>query len=47
MDEKQEPKNCQDIIEEYLVSNGYDGLHNPDAGDTGCSCTLDELCPCG
>ena len=31
-----------EIVREYLVSHGYDGL----AGDN-CGCTVDDLMPCG
>lgn len=32
------------ILREWLVSNGYQGLVNPDAG---CGCDADDLNPCG
>ena len=32
------------IVEEYLKSNGFDGLCNCDVP---CGCLLDNLCPCG
>jgi hypothetical protein len=31
-----------EIVQEYLKSNGYDGLYNED-----CGCKIDDLCPCG
>lgn len=34
-----------DIIREYLISHGYDGLYHCN-GD-GCGCLLDDLVPCG
>jgi hypothetical protein len=33
----------REIIKEYLVSNGYDGLFNPKL----CACGIDDLYPCG
>jgi hypothetical protein len=35
-------KSVRDIVREYLVANGYDGL----AGDE-CGCDLDDLMTCG
>ena len=32
------------MIKEYLIKNGYDGLYN---GDWGCGCTINDLAPCG
>jgi len=34
--------NCKEIIKEYLVQNGFDGLHN----EAECGCELDDLIPC-
>lgn len=31
------------ILKQYLIDNGYDGLHTP--GE--CACKLDDLWPCG
>jgi hypothetical protein len=36
--------NCLKIIEEYLNSNGFDGLFN---ADTCCGCERSELVTCG
>lgn len=33
---------CRDIVKEYLVANGYDGLYCDE-----CSCLPDDLFPCG
>jgi hypothetical protein len=35
--------NCEEIIEEYLIRNGFDGLFN-EAGQ--CACKLNDLFPC-
>jgi hypothetical protein len=35
--------NCKDIIKEYLIKNGYDGLYN----ENECGCFLKDLMPCG
>lgn len=32
-----------DIIKEFLIKEGYDGLFYP--GE--CACKIDDLCPCG
>jgi hypothetical protein len=37
------PKTIADIVKEYLVQNGYDGLCN-DAGE--CGCLVEDLFPC-
>lgn len=37
-------KTCQKIIEEYLITNEYDGLYHPDEE---CGCLLNDLAPCG
>lgn len=34
--------NAASIIREYLVKNGFDGLHNGGI----CGCDLDDLIPC-
>ena len=34
---------CQIIIKNFLINNGYDGLYSPDYG---CSCFVDELFTC-
>lgn len=34
----------KEIIENFLVANGYDGLYNEDVD---CACKLDDLMPCG
>jgi hypothetical protein len=34
--------NCKEIIEKYLIENGYHGLQNSDL----CSCVVDDLQPC-
>ena len=34
-------KNVYEIVKEYLVENGYDGLVTD-----GCGCSLDDLAPC-
>jgi len=31
-----------DIVKQYLIANGYDGLYNED-----CGCVVDDLIPCG
>lgn len=36
--------NVEQIVREYLVANGYDGLAN-DNGE--CGCDLEDLMPCG
>ena len=36
-------KDVFDIIKEYLIKNGYDGLATSD----GCSCTIEQLPECG
>jgi hypothetical protein len=33
--------NVKEIVKEYLLNNGYDGLCNDD-----CGCCLDDLMPC-
>ena len=33
-----------EILSEYLVKNGYDGLYND---DTSCGCDLSDFCYCG
>ena len=33
----------RDIVKEYLIANGYDGLYDP-LGD--CGCIIDDLFPC-
>ena len=35
--------NVLEIIKEYLVQNGYDGLYNT-AGE--CACLIEDLAPC-
>jgi hypothetical protein len=37
-----EPSDVKEIIEEWLDSMGYDGLHNDE-----CGCLLGDLMPCG
>lgn len=32
----------RDIVREYLKTNGYDGLYNPET----CACEVDALMPC-
>jgi hypothetical protein len=39
-----DPLTIRDLIEAKCLADGYDGLFN-DAGE--CSCTLEELAPCG
>lgn len=34
----------REIIRDYLVRNGYDGLFTP---DDDCGCDVDALAPCG
>lgn len=34
-------KTCLEIIEDYLIAKGYDGLYNDD-----CGCFLADLVPC-
>lgn len=34
--------NVENVIEEYLATNGYGGLCNED----GCGCLLEDLMPC-
>jgi hypothetical protein len=41
---KDTPKDVLDIVCQYLVDNGYDGLCN-DCFD-GCGCETVDLCPC-
>jgi len=38
----EKPKEVEEIIEEWLTANGYDGL----CGDN-CGCGIDDLAPCG
>jgi len=35
---------CADMVREYLIKNGYDGLC---AEDRECGCKLNDLMPCG
>ena len=35
--------NIQDIIEDYLKKNGFDGLYREDE----CACKIGDLFPCG
>lgn len=35
----------RDIVREYLVAHGYDGLANSEDWD-GCGCGVDDLMPC-
>lgn len=37
-------KTVKEIVKEYLIANGYDGLINV---DTECGCGVDALEPCG
>ena len=37
----------REIVSEYLVSNGYDGLVHADGIWDSCGCGLDDLAPCG
>jgi len=34
---------CVDIVKEYLIKNGYEGLLNEDED---CGCCVDDLMPC-
>jgi len=34
--------NVRQIVKQFLLANGYDGLYNDD-----CGCALDDLIPCG
>lgn len=36
--------NVEEIVKQYLIEHGYDGLCNDD-GD--CGCSLDDFNPCG
>ena len=38
-----EPINALEIVRQYLIANGYDGLVDKEAE---CSCMLDDLMPC-
>lgn len=38
--------NIRDIVREYLVTHGYDGLTG-DADWDSCGCGVDDLMPCG
>ena len=40
--EHSEPPTVIEIVRQYLVAHGYDGLY----GDE-CGCLIDDLCPCG
>jgi len=35
--------NVLEIVKEYLIQNGYDGLYNT-AGE--CACLIEDLAPC-
>lgn len=35
--------NCRDIVEKYLIENGFDGLYNPEGE---CACENNDLAPC-
>lgn len=35
--------NVQEIVTQWLMGNGYDGLYSP-GGD--CACVIGDLCPC-
>lgn len=39
-----ENKTVEEIIKEYLESNGFDGLYNESID---CACKIDDLAPCG
>jgi hypothetical protein len=39
---RQKPSTVQEIIEEYLKQNGFDGLYS----SSGCDCKLKDLMPC-
>lgn len=36
----------KEMIRDYLVHNGYDGLYYDDGADN-CGCSIDDLMPCG
>ena len=36
--------NVREILIDYLIGNGFDGLFNEDGT---CACSIDELCACG
>jgi len=37
-------KTVEEIVKEWLVNHGYDGLCSPDES---CGCGVDDLMPCG
>ncbi len=41
------PKTVKAIVRKYLKENGYDGLYVDVFDGPTCSCTLDDLMPCG
>jgi len=38
--------NIEEIVKQYLVAHGYDGLYSVESGDL-CGCSLDDFMPCG
>jgi len=38
-----ETRTVYDIVKQYLVANGFDGLFH----ESNCACQLSDLCPCG
>ena len=36
-------KNGKEIVREWLLENGFDGLHH----ESDCGCKVDDLAPCG
>lgn len=40
---KKGDETAKDIVEKYLLDNGYDGLYS----DYGCGCLIGDLTPCG
>ncbi len=36
----------KDIIKEWLIKNGYEGLYENDSSYDGCGCAVEDLMPC-